>query len=713
MRRFLLIVLLSAPAGQALAQSPASSSELRVRPDEIVFGARLNSTPTLGRFMRYDDLRSGPLLERLRVSRDRDAWTFDAEARNVGYRDQSYRAEFNRYGRLKGSFDFNQVPLWFGNVERTPFREETPGVFRLNDTIQSAIQNGTATLAAYGSELRDLDLRSRRDTTSGRFLFQATPHLDLSVNVSSTRRTGAQPWGASFGFSDATVVPVPLDRRTNDVTAAAEWSNPRGSARVAYDGSWFDNGIEALVWDNPLRFSDTTNATAYSTGLASSQGRMSLWPDSSAHTVSGSGTLTLPHRSRLFGYASVGTWLQNGTLLPFTINTAIPPIPLERATAEAKAVITSMNYRYTSRPTPTTFVTASYRLYDFDNQSEPFALTDIVRLDGTLAPSPAAETEPFGYTRHFGDVDVSSTRFRSVALRAGYGVERDHRTYRYVETTTDHQLRASVDSVALPWGSVRLQYDHSLRKGTGLDEQVFEEINEQQSLRQFDIANRSRDRVSVIVQYLATPALGVSGTASLGRERRPESAFGLQDNDVHSMTLGADYSLAGGMLAGVSYGYDTYRTLQRSRQANPPPDPTFFDERRDWQTRMNQHTHTLTASLELPKAAPGTSLRVAYDDVRDRSRYLYELAPGSTLPPVQQLPEVSTAFGILSVDLRHTLSRRLAVGGGYRLDHFDTNDFALGPGIMDTPLIPTLLNLQYQWRPYDVHTVYLRLSYVF
>jgi MtrB/PioB family decaheme-associated outer membrane protein len=714
MRRVLFIVTFALTAAPALAQPSAPpASELQVQPNEVVFGARLNSTPAMGRFMRYDDLRSGPLLERLRVSRGRQAWAFDAEARNVGYRDQGYHAAFARYGTLQASFDYSQVPLWFGDVERTPFREETPGVFRLNDTIQAGIQNGTATLAAYGSDLRSLDVRSRRDTTSGRFLYQATPRLDLSVNLSSSKRTGTQPWGASFGFSDATVVPVPLDRRTNDVTAAAEWSNTRGSARMAYDGSWFDNGIEALVWDNPLRFTDTTSTNAYSTGLASSQGRMSLWPDSSAHTVSGSGTVTLPRRSRLFGYVSVGTWLQNDTLLPFTINTAIPPIPLERDTAEARAVITSMNYRYTSRPTPTTFVTASYRLYDFDNQSEPFALTNIVRLDGTLAPSPAAETEPFGYTRHFGDMDVSSNRFRHVALRAGYGVERDHRTHRYVETTIDHQLRASLDSVSLPWGSVRLQYDHSLRKGTGLDEQVFEEINEQQSLRQFDIANRSRDRVSLIVQYLPTPALGLSGTASLGRERRPDSAFGLQDNDVHSTTVGADYSLVGGAIAGVSYGYDGYRTLQRSRQANPPPDPTFFDERRDWQTRMNQHTHTFTASLEVPRVAPSTSLRVAFDDVRDRSRYLYELAPGSTLTPVEQLPEVSTSFAVFNVDVRHSLSRRLAVDVGYRLDHFDTNDFALGPGIMDTPIIPTFLNLQYQWRPYDVHTAYLRLAYAF
>ena len=167
MRRLPLIALLVLAAATASAQTPTpAASDLQVRPNEIVFGARLNSTPAVGRFFRYEDLRSGPLLERLSVVREHDTWSFDARARNVGYRDQGYRAEFERYGRLKASFDYNQVPLWFGNVERTPFREETPGVFRLNDTIQAAVQNGTATLASYAPELQGLDLRSRRDRRS-------------------------------------------------------------------------------------------------------------------------------------------------------------------------------------------------------------------------------------------------------------------------------------------------------------------------------------------------------------------------------------------------------------------------------------------------------------------------------------------------------------------------------------------------------------------
>jgi len=509
------------------------------------------------------------------------------------------------------------------------------------------------------------------------------------------------------------VLPLPIDRRANDLTAAAEWRVSRGSARLAYDGSFFNNNIEAVVWDNPLRFSDANGSTGYTAGNLAGQGRMSLWPDSTAHTVSGSWSMPLARRSRLFTYASVGTWLQNDTLLPFTINTSLAPIPMARDTAEAKAVITALNFRYTSRPTADTWFSANYRLYDFDNQSEPFPLTDIVRVDGTLAASPLPETEPFGYKRQFADLDASYTKFRSVALRAGYGVERDNRTYRYVERTTDHQLRASIDSSALSWGSVRFQYDYSIRTGSGLDEQVFEDIGEQQSLRQFDIANRTRNRVSAIVQYLPTDRVGLSATGSAGRERRPESAFGLQDNDVYSLTFGIDYTPSDFFSGGLEYSFERYDTLQRSRQANPAPDPTFADPRRDWSTDMNEHVHTFSISLDFPRIVRNTSLRIAYDDVHDYARYVYELAPDPTLAPVQQLPRIFNHFSMGTADVRYTLSSRVGVGAGYRMDNVDTTDLALTPGIMNTPLIPTFLNLQYQWRPYTVHTGFVRLFYAF
>ena len=264
------------------------------------------------------------------------------------------------------------MPLFYSTITTSPFREDGTAVFRLDDQTQTAVQNRTATIDAYAPDLAQLNLRASRDVARVRLDYDLSRDLDLRVGMTSTARSGAQPWNASFGFSNAIELPLTLDTRTNDVNAAAEWSNPRGMVRLAYDGSWFDNHAGTLIWDNPLRVTDQTYPGAYSAGDGSSQGRMALWPDSTAHTVSASGSLALPARSRAFAYVSVGQWLQNEPLLPHTINSAIAPIPLPRDSAEAKAVITSMNYRLTSRPAPSLWLSGQYRLYDYDNRTPHF-----------------------------------------------------------------------------------------------------------------------------------------------------------------------------------------------------------------------------------------------------------------------------------------------------------------------------------------------------
>lgn len=270
-------------------------------------------------------------------------------------------------------------------------------------------------------------------------------------------------------------------------------------------------------------------------------------------------------------------------------------------------------------------------------------------------------------------------------------------------------MRASVDSTALTWGSVRLQYDRSVRTGDGLDEEVLSDIGEQVSLRQFDIANRTRDRLTAIVQALPVNTVGISASVAIGQENRPDSAFGLQDNDLRAATVALDYTPADAVSAGLSYSFENYGTRQRSRQANPGPE--FNDPARDWSTDMDEDVHTVSASLELPRVASRTSARLGYDLVHSQARYLYILPPVSTLPTPQPLPPVRNTFQVFSADARYTLARQWALGIGYRLDRYDVEDFALSPGILDSALIPGFLNVMYQWRPYTAHTGFVRVIY--
>jgi len=711
----LVAVLTEATPLQAQAPGPGAAplplTADRVEPaGEIAFGIRLNGVSgDEGRFQRYRDLRPGPTVDRLRYARDRETWLFAAEADHAGYRDQRYFASFERFGRLKTTFEWNQIPYAYGNTTQTPFRAVGPDVFRLDDALQAAVENRTATIAAYEGQVAPFDTRSRRDVATARLAYSVTPNLDLRVALTSTKRGGEQPWGAPFGFSNANELPVTVNQRTNDVTTAAEWSNRRGMVRVAYDGSWFGNAVETLMWDNPLRVTDQTHPNAYSTGDGSSQGRMVLWPDSTAHTVSASGSIALPARSRAFGHVSVGTWLQDTLLLPHTINTAIAPIPLGRTSAEAEARITSMNYRLTSRPTQALWFSGQYRLYDYDNRTPRFPVDQYVRLDGNTATSVTGGSEPFAYTRHFVDLDASYTPWRFTAVRAGYGQETDDRTFRVFEETTERVVRASIDSTGLSWGSVRLQYDRSVRTGDGLDEQVLSEIGEQISLRQFDISDRTRDRISAILQVVPVDYLGVSASLAVGQEHRPDAAFGLQDNDLQALTIGLDLTPGTMFGAALTYGIERYSTRQQSRQANPGVQ--FNDPTRDWWTDMNERVHTVGLQLDLPRVTGRTAVSAGYDYVGSRASYLYTLAPDSTLATPQQLPAVHNRIHVARVDLRQTLTSRLGLAVGYRFDGYDVEDFALSPGTLNSPLIPAFVNLLNPWRPYEAHTGYVKLLY--
>jgi opacity protein-like surface antigen len=333
-----------------------------------------------------------------------------------------------------------------------------------------------------------------------------------------------------------------------------------------------------------------------------------------------------------------------------------------------------------------------------------------VRLDGNLGTSITGGSEPFAYTRHFVDLDASYTAWRHAAVRLGYAQEHDDRTFRLFEETTDRTVRASIDSSALGWGAVRLQYDRSVRTGDGLDEQVLSDIGEQVSLRQFDISDRTRDRLSAIVQVTPLSMLGVSGSVSVGQENRPEAAFGLQDNDLRAVTIGLDYAATNTTGATLTYGLERYATRQRSRQANPGAQ--FNDPTRDWWTNMDEDVHTLAFQVDVaPFVDRRATLTAGYDYVGSRATYLYELAPNSTLPAPQQLTPVRNTLHTAFTEVRFALTRAVALGIGYRFNGYDVEDFALSPGTLNSPLIPTFVNLLQQWRPYDAHTGAVRLSY--
>jgi MtrB/PioB family decaheme-associated outer membrane protein len=690
----------SAPA----PTEPSNIPDIRTS-NVIDFGVRATSfgaNSDEARFQRYRDLRNGGTLDLFRFAKQTDAYKFNAQADHVGYRDQRYTASYNNYGNVKTSFEWNQIPLFFSRDTSTLFTTSAPGVLLLPDSIQTGLQNKTTTLASVVTQASVFDLRLKRSIADFKATYSATNHLDLNVAVKHTTKTGNQPWAGTFAVSNNSVeLAVPLDTRTTELGAAAEWASDRGSMRIGYDGSFFRNNIGTLVWDNPMRVTDSPTAGPV-------QGRESLWPNSDMNAGTISGLLNLPARSRATAYISIGNWSQNDPLIPFTINSALPPIALDRPTADVQARVTSMAYTFNSRPTSMLWLNARFRSYDFDNRTPVFHVTNTVNTDTSVAASDG--TSPYAYTRRTFDADASLTPVAHAAFRVGYTREGIEQTFRSFDTTTEDTLRLSADATGMNWLSLRAVYEHGKRVGSGLDEQTLDDIGEQVSLRQFDISDRNSDRFSAIVQVIPVSQLSFNATASVGKEDRPGAAFGLRSNDNHAYSVGVDYVPLDKVSLGVEYEHETFTSLQASRQANPGVQ--FNDPTRDWTTDADDTANTFTASLDLLKVIKRTDVRVAYNFSHAQSTYVYGLGPNSTLVPPVQLPPVVNEFQRGTLDLRHYLTTHVAAGLVYWYDKYSVNDFALGQATLTTIAQPSILMLGYLYRPYTANTVSVRFTYL-
>jgi hypothetical protein len=281
------------------------------------------------RFPRYRDVRDGGTLDRFRLFKDTNAYRYNLQADHVGYRDQRFSGTYTNYGKVKASFEWNQIPLNYSNSTQTLYDTSTTGTLSINDSIQSGIQNKTLALGTALTVAPTFELRTRRDIATGNVVYSATPNVDVGFTLRNTQKQGGYPWGGTFGISNAIAseMPVPVDHRTTDLGTSLEYSNDRGYARLAYDGSFFRNNVTTLVFDNPGRVSDSPTAGPV-------QGRMALWPNTDMNTVSASGGLSAATPG--WRATQSATW-NNAALLPFTIGTALVSPALDRPTAEITA----------------------------------------------------------------------------------------------------------------------------------------------------------------------------------------------------------------------------------------------------------------------------------------------------------------------------------------------------------------------------------------
>jgi MtrB/PioB family decaheme-associated outer membrane protein len=633
MKRALLAVLLCAAALRLAAQTApppeTSGGKAFFSLGEIDFGIQLAHPDTnSSKFREYRDVPNGVFLPFFRLF-SQDKVRFDVVAENVLQNDGRYRL-FADIEPVRIRVDYNLIPHRFGNDARTLLHEAARGVLVIDDTIQRA--NQTAIEAQFAKnkagvnfpfllnlaspELAaanriDLALLRQRGTIEA----SLTPGQPVDVKLSyfQERRSGDRAAGTSFGFGNVVESPEPIQYRTQDWGASAEYNRSWGLVRGAVHYNTFSNGNATLTFDNPFRSTDSTDASAY-TGPASgsiagpSRGRIDLSADNQSLTGAFGFLLRLPSNSRFTADFSGSRWTQDRAFMPYTINSAIgtgsnPAAPFQADNAanlparslDGRIDVGSLSLGFTSRPMPALGFTAHYRVYDLSNQTQRIDFPGYVRFDGVWEAVPRVNV-PYGYKRTQADATVSYD-LGPVTVEGGYRFLKMDRSFRETDQTRENTLLAAINLHALSWATLRASYETGSRNRDAYVYTKSEDASFQEpapdptnlpALRRFDQARRDVDRFNGLLQL--SPG-GGDVTFSLSYWYNKEDynreavvdpsglRYGLLNVKYDSLTAEADYSPGDRWSVYGFYTRENNKNFQRGRQSAATPSTNPLD---DW-----------------------------------------------------------------------------------------------------------------------------------
>ena len=704
-------------------QQPVEAAPPLTTPWTSTFDFGVRGTSTEGdaaRYERYRDLGDGLFLEDFRAFRDFNGWQLNFTGEHVARRDQRYIGTVNLPGRFRGGFMWDQIPMLLSRTTRTLYSGIGTGELQIEDGLQALVQaQPPAINPVFDQFSQQFDTRTRRHIADGAAEYFASPELTFRANFRHTNREGTIPFGGSFGHSSLVEFPAPTNHNLSEFDAGAEFVRDPILLRAGYNGSWFHNDVTSVIFDNPFRAIDIVSA--------SSRGRLTLAPSNSFISVNGLASVKMPYRSRATAYVSLGSLKDAGDpLVPQTINSALSPAPIERATVEGEAGTTAVNLTFVSRPRRTVDIDVRYRLYDYDNQTPEFTLFERVSYDNAITVlDPPVHAEPFGVLRHTFDADVRFTPTSRTTAGIGYTRLAEERTHRIFESTSDNVVRLTFDTLRSQWFTVRAKYEHAQRRGEGIEqgEAMLAAIGEQTGMRHYDVASRDRDRVTVLATLTPMGNLSGSVTVAVGKDDYLQSEFGLRDNNHNVYGTGFDYLPTDRVNLSMAYTYERYDALSRSRQANPGPQ--FDDPSRNWAADQADRAHTVSVGVGVARIADKVNLQLDYDFSRARARYEYITGPvpdrtlpeevilPTTLPTPTALPPTLSELQRGTADAVYILTSRLSVGVSYWYEQYRVKDFTL-----DIDANPELVRGQavlmgYLYTPYTAHTVWGRLIVAF
>ncbi|MGE0640665.1 MAG: MtrB/PioB family outer membrane beta-barrel protein [Thermoanaerobaculia bacterium] len=665
------------------------------------------------KFNEYRDLDDGVVLEDLRVfgaSADGDRNLRFAATRG-GRRDARYSFDYRAEGSWDVEIGLNRIPHRFGNDGLTIFERTGGGRWEIADStqlaLQTAIENQYATNRAgvnynflnglirpYLAVGNLIDISLQRDRSHAAVDLAKGRDLSWRLAFDHEKRTGTRPYGASFGFSNVTELPEPIDYRTSSGLLRGEWKGKRGGLQFGGRMSSFENNNDIMVWDNPFRFTSATDGSAYSAPGSgsiggSALGRATLAPDNDALTLFVNG------RGKFGAWTMTGSlsWIrmeQDGTLQPYTLNDAIVGVDehgatfdatnrsfLPQSSADRSVDVLSFSGSAAVRLGDAWKLDLRARRYDYNNNSDRVEFPGYVRFHAVWEEV-GRITVPYEYDRTDLSADLGWNLTKRTRLGFVAGLRDMNRAFREIEGSQEVFGRFDGSShLGGLWLHGHLEYGDRSTDTYHVEAQHDsftepEDVNNQPLLRKFDEAER--DYVDFLAQAdwslsdVVDLAFGVAGRA----EDYNKSRFGLESDDTVRVNAEINWRLGEKGNFYLFANRIDREVVQNSRQSGATPSTNPLD---DWSVTFDEKNDVVGVGLTLE---PAESWKIDLSGRWSRSDGEADIysPPGGT-PNLgfgfDDYEDIELFAAIVNVDYR--INDRFGVGLGWRYEDYVTESF--------------------------------------
>src|SRR6267378_3173866 len=578
------------------------------------------------KFNEYRDVRDGVFLRRADVRFDNLLGTrsyISFQASKAVYRDQSYLGSFGQYGKFILQFRYDEIPHIYSNTTATLFTQSSPGTYVFPALIRQALQAAASTdlpsiiNTQVVPQLGSFTPAIMRRGATGSFQYNLTPNWNVDAQYFRESQRGNRPIGtimntspsasATSGFGAE--LPEPIRYYNNLVHVGFDYGRNSWALGAAYIGSFFQNDIHQMTWDNPFRATGETPTTPLT-------GRMPLYPDNRANYLSFAGATDLTKYFRFMASVTPGWLRQNAAFVPYSTNTAVNTCgdgtqactslaALPESSLHGDVQTLAMNYTVVSQIWKNVELEADYRHYDYNNNTPVLTFTPV---QGDVSSPSDQENTPFGFNRK--NLELSGVWYfaKRSSVKAGYEAEWVDRKHRDAAHSLEHSFFTSLDWEPTRNLILRVSYTHSDRTpasyrseavvdGAGnpvtcTDPNTFFTAD-QRCHRRFDEAARLRNRGDALLQYDLTDRVTMSGffgTVQDNYNRRggtnspaplnfipgttnPYYLYGVLNNLSYNWGFDADYAFSEKVTFFAEYSHERYhqRMVTRYRQPVSPP----------------------------------------------------------------------------------------------------------------------------------------------